>query len=103
MTIAVYLNLGIVQPLPIDARRDWVADAQTLGTRLVVLIGFAGGYILFPYGLPFYANRRSSIPIRQIDGAVIRGCPLADRHCVRARTICDHHFDQFRLIRSGQA
>ena len=50
-----------------------------------------------------YANRRSSIPIRQIDGAVIRGCPLADRHCVRARTICDHHFDQFRLIRSGQA
>ena len=48
MTIAVYLNLGIVQPLPIDARRDWVADAQTLGTRLVVLIGFAGGYIVFP-------------------------------------------------------
>ena len=54
MTIAVYLNLGIVEPLPIDARRDWVADAQTLGTRLVVLIGFAGGYILFPYGLPLF-------------------------------------------------
>ena len=57
MTIAVHLNLGIVEPLPIDARRDWVADAQTLGTRLVVLIGFAGGYILFPYGLPFSCAR----------------------------------------------
>jgi len=26
--------LGIVEPLPVDARRDWVVDAQTLDARL---------------------------------------------------------------------